>query len=117
MSSVSGFVFLNFFFILCAVFVLFSSPMTVQESALTPSEIQLRGLKDSLSDSPHIAAVVNCCRTYDQVRRVALRTLLCVRACVRARARVCVCVCVCERERERERARSERKVWHQLNEK
>ena len=38
-----------------------------QEEAMTPSEVELKNLKESLRDTQPVGVIVNCCRTLDQV--------------------------------------------------
>ena len=35
-------------------------------------EVELKELKDSLQDTQPVGAIVNCCKTLDQVRRVKI---------------------------------------------
>lgn len=39
----------------------------LQEESMTANEIELKSLKESLQDTQPVGAIVNCCRTLDQV--------------------------------------------------
>ena len=41
---------------------------------MTPTEIELKNLKETLQDTQPVGVIVNCCRTLDQVRSLLLLT-------------------------------------------
>ena len=41
--------------------------LSLQEESATASELELGELKESLQDTQPVGAIVNCCRTLDQV--------------------------------------------------
>ena len=46
---------------------LLTSFLFLQEESMTANEIELKSLKESLQDTQPVGAIVNCCRTLDQV--------------------------------------------------
>ncbi|EDO49259.1 predicted protein [Nematostella vectensis] len=43
-------------------------PPKPKEESLTPSEVELKELKDSLQDTQPVGSLINCCRTLDQAK-------------------------------------------------
>ena len=46
---------------------LLTSFLFLQEESMTANEVELKSLKESLQDTQPVGAIVNCCRTLDQV--------------------------------------------------